>query len=404
MRRVLMTGGWVPSEIDPCVFVKTNENGEKEYVATFVDDLLILARKETKLKLMKLLRERFEEVKYEESAESYLGYNIAYEETEEGLAIKVNQLGFAKAYCEQHKIKAKMDTMPMIPEMLEKAKKDTFRGDKKEFASAIGALMHLCKSRLDILTATAYLSQHQKEPSSTHLLMARHIWEYVAGTIDLGLTFQSTGKEEMIGYCDASWHSHESAHGHTGFYLAFGKKGTPFYAASKKQTMIALSSAEAEIMAMFACVRYVMFVRQLMEDMGEPPTGPTIIYEDNQSAIFMTSQFHATQNSRHMDRRYKWINEMVRQNNIKFEFTPTSQQKADGLTKPMNGKQFLTARNYLLGEVPSVVELSGVRGGDKSIAKNAWTLVRHASDNEGTLGRDPIMQRERDLIKGNNAL
>ena len=38
-------------------------------------------------------------------------YNIAYEETEEGLAIKVNQLGFAKAYCEQHKIKAKMDTL-----------------------------------------------------------------------------------------------------------------------------------------------------------------------------------------------------------------------------------------------------------------------------------------------------
>jgi len=76
-----MTGGWVPSEIDPCVFVKANEKGEKEYVATFVDDLLILARKETKLKLMELLRERFEEVKYEESAESYLGYNIAYEET-----------------------------------------------------------------------------------------------------------------------------------------------------------------------------------------------------------------------------------------------------------------------------------------------------------------------------------
>ena len=36
--------------------------------------------------------------------------------------------------------------------------------------------------------------------------------------------------------------------------------------------------------------------------------------------------------------------------------------------------------------------------------KNAWTLVRQASDNEGTLGRDPIMQRQRDLIKGNNAL
>jgi hypothetical protein len=48
-----------------------------------------------------------------------------------------------------------------------------------------------------------------------------------------------------------------------------------------------------------------------------------------------------------MDRRYKWINEMVRLGNIKFEFTPTTEQKADGLTKPMIGKQFLTARNYL---------------------------------------------------------
>ena len=99
--------------------------------------------------------------------------------------------------------------------------------------------MHLCKSRLDIMTTTAYLSQHQKEPSETHLMMARCIWEYVAGTLELGLTFRNTNTEEMIGYCDASWHSYESAHGHTGFYLAFGQNGTPFYAASKKQAMIA---------------------------------------------------------------------------------------------------------------------------------------------------------------------
>ena len=382
LRRVLELGGWIASEIDPCVFVKENTQGEKEYVATFVDDLLILARDESKKELMELLRNRFEEVKYEEEAKSYLGYNLEYRNTEQGLEIKVNQYGFAKNYCEEHGISAgKPGCVPMKPEMLEKADKDTSRADQKEFASVIGALMHLCKSRLDIMTATAYLSQHQKEPSETHLSMARGIWEYVAGTLELGLTFRNTNREEMIGYCDASWHSHESAHGHTGFYLAFGQNGKPFYAASKKQTMIALSSAEAEIMAMFACVRYVMFIRQLMEDMGHTFTGPTIVYEDNKSAIFMTGQYHATQHSRHMDRRYKWINEMVRLGNIKFEFTPTTEQKADGLTKPMVGKQFLTARNYLLG---TDVTLSGVRGGVTDGTEYEWPPVGHPPDREGT--------------------
>jgi len=69
-------------------------------------------------------------------------------------------------------------------------------------------------------------------------------------------------------------------------------------------------------MTIFVCMRYAMFIRQLMEDMGHTFTGPTIIYEDNKSAIFMIGQYHATQHSRHMDRRYKRINEMVRLGNI----------------------------------------------------------------------------------------
>ena len=138
------------------MFVKENLQGETEYVATFVDDLLILARDLSKKELMELLRNRFEEVKYEEEAKSYLGYNLEYKNTEQGLEIKVNQYGFAKNYCEEHGISAgKPGCVPMKPEMLEKADKDTSRADQKEFASVIGALMHLCKSRLDIMTATA---------------------------------------------------------------------------------------------------------------------------------------------------------------------------------------------------------------------------------------------------------
>jgi hypothetical protein len=72
---------------------------------------------------------------------------------------------------------------------------------------------------------------------------------------------------------------------------------------------------------------------------------------------------------------------MVRLGNIKFEFTPTTEQKADGLTKPMIGKQFLTAKNYLLG---TDVGLSGVRGGVSDGKEYEWPSVGHSPDREGT--------------------
>jgi hypothetical protein len=63
--------------------------------------------------------------------------------------------------------------------------------------------------------------------------------------------------------------------------LALGDEDAPIAAKSKKQTTIALSSAEAEIMALFECVKSVLFMRQLLEDMGMPQTEPTVIHVVN---------------------------------------------------------------------------------------------------------------------------
>ena len=60
----------------PVRVCQSERERREEYVATFVDDLLTLACKEMKLKLMELLRQRFEDVKYH----GLMGYNIAYEE------------------------------------------------------------------------------------------------------------------------------------------------------------------------------------------------------------------------------------------------------------------------------------------------------------------------------------
>ena len=115
--------------------------------------------------------------------------------------------------------------------------------------------------------------------------------------------------------------------------------------------MIALNSAEAEIMAVCGCARYIMFFRQLLVDLGRAPKGPTKVHEDIMTTIIMMGQPHIQSASRHIDRIYLWVKEKVRSGEVGLAWTSTSEQRADGLTKIIAGKKFKTEKNRLLGNV-----------------------------------------------------
>ena len=83
--------------------------------------------------------------------------------------------------------------------------------------------------------------------------------------------------------------------------------------------------------------------------MGIPPTGPTVIYEDNKSAIAMSNQPHQQPQSRHINRRFLWVKEKVRNQEIRLEFKSTKEQRADALTKIISGKAFFDERDKILG-------------------------------------------------------
>ena len=75
-----------------------------------------------------------------------------------------------------------------------------------------------------------------------------------------------------------------------------------------------------------------------------------------------------------MDRRYKWVNELIRLGHIKCENITTGEQRADGLTKLMTGKEFTKSRNFLLGIESVGLTTSG--GGDK----DEWSLGRSPAE------------------------
>ena len=293
-------------------------------------------------------------MKFDDNPKQYVGYGLEYGEYQENGSLKLHQSGYIAAYVKENKIEVgNREMSPCTDEAMKKAEEDDRIGDQRKFAKSLGAISFVGKTRYDILAHISYISTVQRNPTESHMEIMEKLWMYLAATQEMGLTYAKGKVNEDLGeltaWCDASWHSHKTGHGHTGFFLSFGSKSTPIYGASKKQAMIALNSAEAEIMAVCGCARYIMFFRQLLADLGRASIGPTKIHEDNMSTIIMMGQPHIQSASRHIDRRYLWVKEKVRSGEVELVWTSTNEQRADGLTKIIAGKKFKTERDRLLG-------------------------------------------------------
>jgi hypothetical protein len=121
----------------------------------------------------------------------------------------------------------------------------------------------------------------------------------------------------------------------------------------KKQSINTKSSTEAELIGASDYLPNTIYVKMFMAAQGHRTTKATF-YQDNESAIKMESNGKAScgQRSRHIDIRYFFITDHVKQQSITIEHCPTGIMLADFFTKPLQGSLFRMYRSVLLGEVP----------------------------------------------------
>ena len=104
---------------------------------------------------------------------------------------------------------------------------------------------------------------------------------------------------------------------------------------SKRQNCIALSSTEAEIMAASQAAAEVLYIRGLLREMGVKLDKPTVLYVDNSGAVELSKDLKSCQRSRHIERRYLKVRELVAQGDIEVRYCPTKENVADALTKSL---------------------------------------------------------------------
>ena len=116
---------------------------------------------------------------------------------------------------------------------------------------------------------------------------------------------------------------------------------------SKQQNSVALSTVEAEYMALSQATQEAVWLRRLTEELGQTNQEATIIYEDNQGAICTAQNPVFHRRTKHIHIRYHYVREAVSDNTIKLVYCPTSEMTADLLTKTIPKDQYEYLREKL---------------------------------------------------------
>ena len=157
---------------------------------------------------------------------------------------------------------------------------------------------------------------------------------------------------DLSGHVDSDWASWKaSRRSRTGYLIFLGNCLIAF--GSKLQPAVALSSAEAEYMALSLITRILLWIVNLIENIpGQFVRRPILVYEDNKPCINLADNHSASKYTRHIGICHHFLRDHYRGGDQQFQlvWTKSSRQKADGMTKPLPRADFCTFRDQVVSD------------------------------------------------------
>lgn len=341
LREYLTTLEFKESGADPCVFIR-----REQVIAVYVDDLILLTNTRDEMQQLKDdLSHRF---KMKDLGKLHYCLGISMSMDEDNGIIHLNQGRYLLKILERYGlVEAKPVSTPADPNV--KLLKDDGCSKKVnpvQYQSMVGSLLHAARAtRPDIAQAVGIVSRFNAEPTEAHLTAVKRIFRYLRGTVSLALQYKAKGGD-LIGYSDADWANDlDSRHSISG--NVFMMAGGAISWASQKQATVALSTAEAEYVALGSAAQEAVWLRRLLTDLNINQRQPLVIREDNQGAIALAKNPVGHKRTKHIDIKHHFIREVVQRGTIALEYCPTNQMVADILTKPLAKQRFEELRAEL---------------------------------------------------------
>ena len=200
----------------------------------------------------------------------------------------------------------------------------------------IGSLMYaMVGTRPDISYALSSPSRFLENPTESQFKAVTRGLRYIRGTSRMQLRYdENQSKEiEIIGFSDSNW-ANDTIYRRstTGYFISF--LGGTISWRSQRQKTVALSSTEAEYIALCSVNQVIIWLRSFLNEIGYNQINPSSIFADNQGAIAIAKNTSHKSRTRHIDIKFHFIKEKVSNNEVEIKYIASESNSSDILTKP----------------------------------------------------------------------
>jgi hypothetical protein len=217
--------------------------------------------------------------------------------------------------------------------------------DQKAYWSMIGSLLYLCASRPDIMLSVCMCARFQFDPKECHLVAVKRILRYLVSMPCFRIWYPKGSTFDLIGYSDSDYVGCKVDRKSTSGTCQFLGRSLVSLS-SKKQTFVALSTAEAKYVAAGQCCAQLLWTRQTLRDFGYNLSKVPLLC-DNESAIRLADNPVEHSRTKHIDIRHHFLRDHQQRGDIDIYHISTKNELADIFTKPLDEKRFCRLRSEL---------------------------------------------------------
>ena len=333
------------SEYDSCVYFRRLPDGSFIYLLLYVDDMLIAAKGVSEINRLKQQLSGEFEMKDLGAAKRILGMEISRNRVDGKLFL--NQKSYVLKVLERFAMQnSKPVSTPLAAHFRLSAELSPQSEDEEKYmsqvpySSAVGSLMYaMVCTRPDISHAVSVVSRYMGRPGKAHWEAVKWILRYLKGTADVGLLYGvSNPGNQVVGYVDSDFAGdHDKRRSLTGY--VFTLSGSAISWKATLQATVALSTTEAEYMAIAEAVNEALWMRGILCELGIAQ-GVTSVFCDSQSAIHLTKNLMYHERTKHIDVRYHFVREIISQKQVEVKKVGTADNPANMLTKPISVAKF----------------------------------------------------------------
>ncbi|CAI6005198.1 unnamed protein product [Closterium sp. NIES-64] len=354
LRTTLAALGFAPSTPDPSLFLRTDTSLPPFYVLVYVNDLVFSTAHTVALAHVKSELQKRHTCTDLGELTSYLGLRITRDRARR--TITLTQSHMVQQVLQRFRFTYSSPQPTPLPtgHSLSALPSDESVEPSGLYPELVGCLMYLMTCTrpdlaypLSILARYVAPGHHRKE----HMDAAKRVLRYLCSTSGMGLVLGGRVPIVLTGHSDASWADDQATQRSSqGYSFSLGSGSVSWR--STRSSSVLSSSCEAKIYATAMAAQELSWLTYLLNDLGEQPRSPPVLYVDNKAAIAFCEEHRLEHRTKHIALRYFLARELQQRGQLRLRYVASEANTADVFTKalqPCDHQRFCT----LLGLVPT---------------------------------------------------